>query len=75
MDEKHFEQASANEANAVADGLDTVQRAMQCQGQSHCEDCGDPIAAARRKAAPFAIRCIACQGARELLSSRYARQP
>ncbi|MEY2837799.1 MAG: hypothetical protein RJB60_98 [Pseudomonadota bacterium] len=73
MDEKHFEQASANEANAVADGLGNVHRAIQSRGQSHCEDCGDPIAAARRKAAPFAIRCIACQGAFELLGSQYAK--
>jgi DnaK suppressor protein len=27
----------------------------------HCEDCGEPIAASRLKALPFAVRCTACQ--------------
>ncbi|OAZ99726.1 TraR/DksA C4-type zinc finger protein [Halomonas sp. G11] len=30
-----------------------------------CEDCGDEIPAARRKAAPWATTCIECQGIRE----------
>lgn len=30
-------------------------------GPHCCIDCGDPIAAARLKAAPHAVRCIECQ--------------
>jgi phage/conjugal plasmid C-4 type zinc finger TraR family protein len=31
------------------------------RGASHCEDCGEPIPAARRYLVPNATRCIACQ--------------
>lgn len=30
-------------------------------GFTECDDCGDPIPAARLAAAPFATRCIHCQ--------------
>ena len=30
-------------------------------GQPDCEDCDEPIPAARRKAYPAAIRCVKCQ--------------
>lgn len=30
-------------------------------GRVTCADCGEPIEAARRRAAPFATRCIDCQ--------------
>ena len=33
---------------------------------SECDDCGYPIPAARRQAAPWATTCIECQGIREL---------
>ena len=32
---------------------------------TECSDCGDDIGAARKAAAPWATRCIACQGVRE----------
>ncbi len=31
------------------------------KGKSECEDCGDEIPVARRKAYPAAVRCINCQ--------------
>lgn len=30
-----------------------------------CVDCGDPIVAARLRAAPHAVRCVACEADRE----------
>lgn len=32
---------------------------------THCDDCGEPIPEARRKAAPGCTRCIDCQSRRE----------
>ncbi|WP_416139040.1 TraR/DksA C4-type zinc finger protein [Halomonas sp. HK25] len=32
---------------------------------NECDDCGEPIPAARRRAAPWASTCIECQGIRE----------
>jgi DnaK suppressor protein len=31
------------------------------RGTSHCTDCGEPIPQARRRAHPYARRCIHCQ--------------
>lgn len=36
-----------------------------------CLDCGQPIPAARRQAAPWATTCIECQGIREAKSKGY----
>lgn len=33
--------------------------------QPECEECGDEIPAARRRAVPWATMCIECQGIRE----------
>lgn len=42
-------------------------RAGQPKGESNtlCQDCGDPIPDARRKAAPGCRRCVSCQEAFE----------
>lgn len=37
-------------------------------GRSHCEECGDPIPEARRRAVPGARCCIACQSVRDARS-------
>jgi phage/conjugal plasmid C-4 type zinc finger TraR family protein len=42
-----------------------VQGAVRGQGSDDCNDCGAPIDAARRQAAPFAVRCAQCQAAVE----------
>lgn len=45
---------------------DAVQRARSQlhsgQGLSHCEECGEPIPEARRRAVPGVRLCLACQG-------------
>lgn len=61
MDEKLHEQASQLELNRRADGLAKLRRQMAAPGLARCDDCGETIPKARRKAVPNAIRCIACQ--------------
>ncbi len=61
MDEKYLEQASAIAEHLSADASSAIRRAMQGEGQTDCEDCGELIPAARRQAMPCAIRCIDCQ--------------
>ena len=45
-------------------------------GLSECEDCGEPIPAARRAAVPGVRRCLACQAAHdeESAASTYNRR-
>lgn len=59
---------------AVQDQIDdTVKDAVAAararleggEGATHCDDCGEPIPAARRKALPHARTCVPCQQARD----------
>ena len=43
-------------------GIATVCARLQGEGQDDCQVCGCDIPAARRAAAPWAIRCAPCQG-------------
>lgn len=70
MDEKFHEQAAALEQSRRDDGLSAARRALQGKGKARCEDCREPIPRERRKAAPNAIRCIACQTIFEKLKGR-----
>jgi phage/conjugal plasmid C-4 type zinc finger TraR family protein len=45
----------------VAARVAQVQGALMGKGSDQCEDCGAVIEAARRRAAPFAVRCVHCQ--------------
>ncbi len=40
---------------------------------THCEECGDAIPAARRIAAPWATVCVPCKEAQERASTHYRR--
>lgn len=42
-------------------GVAAVQALLQGAGSDECQDCGCEIPAARRAAAPWAVRCIHCQ--------------
>lgn len=42
-------------------GIALVRARMAGAGRDDCEDCGYQIPAARRAAAPWAIRCAPCQ--------------
>lgn len=37
-----------------------VRKQLAGSGQDCCEDCGHDLSPARRKAAPWAIRCVPC---------------
>lgn len=47
-----------------------LRKQLADPGQSWCGDCGAEIEIARRIAAPFARRCVACQGAHERATRR-----
>lgn len=46
-------------------GVAMVRERLQGQGAEECEECGIEIPAARRRAAPWAVCCVDCQGLRE----------
>ncbi|EWC39574.1 TraR/DksA C4-type zinc finger protein [Stutzerimonas stutzeri] len=46
-------------------GVALVRERLQGQGAEECEECGIEIPKARRKAAPWAVCCVDCQGLRE----------
>lgn len=52
--------------DSVKDSLAAVRARMPSgDGRETCEDCGQAIPSARRKALPGARTCIACQSARD----------
>lgn len=59
MDEA--DRAAALIEATTANALARIHAAQAQAGQADCEDCGEPIPAARRQAFPAAIRCIECQ--------------
>lgn len=46
-------------------GVALVHARLQGQGAEECEECGIEIPEARRRAAPWAVCCVECQGLRE----------
>lgn len=70
MDESGYERAAQLAEWERADGLAEVTRRTAATGLAECTDCGDLIPPERRIAAPFAIRCHACQCAMEALRGR-----
>lgn len=46
-------------------GVAMVRERLQGQGAEECEECGIEIPAASRRAAPWAVCCVDCQGLRE----------
>lgn len=70
MDESGFERAAQLAEWERADGLSEVTRRTAATGLAECTDCGDLIPPERRAAAPFAIRCHACQCAVEAMRGR-----
>ncbi len=50
----------------VKDGIERARsRLAKGPGLSHCEECGDRIPEARRKAVPGVLLCVSCQEARD----------
>lgn len=52
--------------DTVADAvLGARARLPAGEGLEHCEECGEPIPAARRRALPGTRTCVPCQSARD----------
>ncbi|OWY38037.1 conjugal transfer protein TraR [Xenophilus sp. AP218F] len=56
-----FDRASELETAFREQAIARHCRTIEQTGYSHCEDCGDPIAPARRAALPGCTRCVICQ--------------
>lgn len=52
----------AGELTELMDSLNisTLRAAVSGEGQEYCEDCGEDLSLERRKAAPWAVRCVPC---------------
>lgn len=59
------ELADRRAAEERASGIARASVAVRQAGSGTCVDCGRAISPARRKAAPFARRCVGCQEDRE----------
>ena len=59
--DKAAEIEEMNRAQALA----ARSRIRTAPGSAECEDCGDPIPVARRRAYPSATRCTECQARHE----------
>lgn len=60
------DKASAQQMLSEMHGVAAVREKLQGQGAEECEECGVEIPAARRRAAPWAVCCVDCQGIREV---------
>jgi phage/conjugal plasmid C-4 type zinc finger TraR family protein len=59
------DKASAQQMLSEMHGVAAVRERLQGQGAEECEECGIEIPEARRRAAPWAVCCVDCQGLRE----------
>lgn len=63
---------AANEAHQNDSMLDHYRRGIRNSmyaAELVCQDCGEEIPEARRKAMPGCTRCVGCQGQHEILSN------
>ena len=59
--------------DSVKDALASVRARMPTgEGLAACEDCGEPIPEARRKALPGARTCVTCQSVRDKLQTSFS---
>jgi len=63
--ERQIEAAEAAVVAATQRTIATIKAGLAAQGAADCDDCGDVIPAARRKALPSARRCVRCQDKHE----------
>ncbi|MCF6432631.1 TraR/DksA C4-type zinc finger protein [Leisingera sp. MMG026] len=61
MNERFLDQAERAVEAERARAVQQVTNAVAGAGRKDCRDCGDEIEPKRRAAAPFAVRCVACQ--------------
>lgn len=70
LNERQLEQAEAAEEAARTDGLANIASKLAGTGSAVCRDCDCPIPEARRKAAPWATRCVDCQTIHDLHNNK-----
>lgn len=63
--EKVYELAAVLEQASRDEGLYQARACLTGAGCDECVDCGETIAAARKKAMPSATRCVDCQEQQE----------
>ncbi len=52
--------------DTILDGVAAARARLPAgEGASHCDECGEQIPEARRRALPGARTCVACQSARD----------
>jgi phage/conjugal plasmid C-4 type zinc finger TraR family protein len=56
-----FDLASLREEQEREAAVDAARASLKTRGSFDCTECGRPIPEQRRRAAPFAVRCIECQ--------------
>lgn len=56
--------------SATLQQIDAALERLEKGRYGMCGDCGEPIADARLRVLPFALRCTRCEGAREAARSR-----
>jgi len=65
MDERDYEMAERKVALERDTAIGRASAAVAQNGTAYCMRCGEEIPAERRKAAPFAERCVECQTIKE----------
>lgn len=72
MDERDLECAEAFASAERDSAAERSRRAIMQEGTDDCVVCGKPIPVERRAVAPFATRCVFCQGSFERGKARHA---
>lgn len=67
------EEAQAVQEATVNVGLGLAQKALAPNDIMDCEECGEPIEPARKKAMPSAIHCIECMRALDKKAAHRAK--
>jgi phage/conjugal plasmid C-4 type zinc finger TraR family protein len=60
-----LDQAAAIDELARKHGVSAIRARLMGDGADDCEECGEPIPVARRRAAPWATLCVECQSLNE----------
>lgn len=56
-----LDQAAEQTRRSSEAGIARIRAQLDGAGSAECDDCGEDIPAARRKAMPSARRCVTCQ--------------
>lgn len=57
----------------ATDSVAAIRAQLAGDGQDYCDDCGNDLSPERRKAVPWAIRCVPCAEVFERKEGGYGR--